>query len=217
MKQLFSLVLISLSLLATSCAKSKPTSQFNDIPKLSQTAKNNTVEQLKLTIYTNTQYSFSFNYPSSAEITEKRGISKIMEFHDNHTGLQFWINIYNKDFYLQDRNNYQAQDLLKVTKNFETFKEDRSLENKSINEPDSGPYYSNTLKLRINNLPAIDFRSSSTGGTERIISFIKNENIYEIYCPDAFLFQYDLNEAEKARYELLEIILKSFQFTGMSF
>lgn len=221
MKKIFgaALAVIGLSLIVVSFTstqnlivqKSSSNPGTRTEPRLSE-------EQTLNTTYVNKKYSYTFTYPKTAIVNEVPNAPGSIEFLDKESRLQFHIQKFSLAKYTElssPRSAIFQKDfvmlLLELTENYDGFLEDRSLENRS-GPPDAGPIRFNILKRKIDGIPALDFRLSSVGSTERIVTFMRNGDIFEIYYPTPFLGEeyFDVNEVTS--YNLSETILNTFEF-----
>jgi len=79
-------------------------------------------------------------------------------------------------------------------------------------------FYVNTLKMKVASLPALDTRTSSSGGSDRSVVFLKDNFVFQIYNGEDY-FSYDSKTNQQEALtpatvdSIFERILSSFKFT----
>jgi hypothetical protein len=174
--------------------------------------------------YANTKYGFGFQYPSNSEFkvspttAEPSNVLNIT-LDNPEVNIYRQINVYSKSsFAAQAEYKAQFNQLELLVKNYTAFKQDLSLVDKGSKGPDSGPIYINTLKTKIDGIPALDIRSASVGGPDRKVIFEKGNFVYTLYnAEDYFVFNSKTNKMEAVSAEKVdpafEKLISTFKFT----
>ncbi len=179
------------------------------------TAKNETAEWKT---YKNEEYGFEFQ---TGEPVNSSGLTPVQKA--GGLLLNLWvgdrqINVYNYNlFYSDSVNKSEVDQLNSLIKDYNGFKENRSLVDQGNQEPESGPFYLNVFKNKIDVTPVLDIRSDSTGGSQRVVIMRKDNLIFRFYSPESY-FRYN---SETRKMELIdanvvdpvfEKILSTFKF-----
>jgi hypothetical protein len=106
-----------------------------------------------------------------------------------------------------------------LIKDYDSFHENRSLVDKGNQEPGSGPFYLNILKMKIAGIPALDIRTTSPGGDDRTIYFKRSQFIYQFSNPRSYFSYNDrtrsMNMAEPKQVDsVFEDIISTFKFNN---
>ncbi len=162
--------------------------------------------------FENKKFGIIFQSPSVVNEYTDQQESTLQSFTiglSNGTGA---ITVYKKSIFLKER-PWIAKQLLRVTKNFQGYKEDRNVKNKATNAPDSGPVYLQWFKRKIGGIPALDHRYASPGGVGRSIYVIRGAHVYEIHHDRGYFFN-KKGELKTAPYKDFEKFLASIRFVG---
>ncbi len=168
------------------------------------------VEPVKWKKFENKKFGIIFQSPSVvSEYTDKHGgtLQSFTTGLSNSTGA---ITVYKKSTFLKER-SWIAAPLLRVTKNFKKFKEDRSTKNQGGKAPDSGPSYIQWWKRMVGGVPALDHRFSGSGGVGRSVYVIRGAYVYEIFHDKGYFFN-KKGELKTAPYSDFEKFLTSIRF-----